>query len=390
MNINIIGGEVSTKEILYVYLLLCLSGNQFFPEFFTEWIYIIVAVFLFFTYQNKLFSDHSTFRKFKNWIIGFLVLFIAQFIFISQVSIPADINFIAKFSIAFMIPCILGVKFRNAYLKAITFTAVVSLIFFSLYYFTGWHTGISFGRNNSILIYNQLLSDEPRNSGMFWEPGAFQAYINLVPLMFYNELKQLWKRERFSCIILILALITTFSTTGYVVFLFIIGTALIKTTHNKFFKAIIGVAVFAIVVYSFTSLDFIGEKISEQYENALTIEKGDVSWTRFGAAMVDSYEIARNPITGNGFLMDARYPGLGELMSGSGNGFTGALNMFGIIIILFYIIQLYKSTPGILISDKLIFAVAVILILQGEYLLNYSMFWALLFIKYPSFREEFM
>lgn len=381
------GIAISLKDCLYAYFLLCVSGNPFFPEIFSEWIYVGFALVLFITHLRAISEDNMNKVSFRNWFIGFVVLFVAQYLFVSPVSIPADINFLAKFSIAFIIPCALGEKFRYAYLRAITFTAAVSLILFAAYYFSGWHTGIKIGRNNSIMIYNQLLSDEARNSGMFWEPGAFQGYINLVPLMFFNDLKLLWQQERLSCIILFLALITTYSTTGYVAFMFIIGLALIKKTGNILLKGFVVVGVVAAVIYSFNSFDFVGEKINSQYENALTIEEGEASWSRFGAAVVDSYEIERSPITGNGFMMDSRYPQLGELMAGSGNGFTGAVNMFGVVVIFFYVLQLIRRAPGNSLTDKFICASAVVLLLQGEFFLGYPMFWALLFIIYPKYND---
>lgn len=384
MRVSELKTDISIKEWLYAYLLLCLSGNPFFPEIFSEWIYIGFAIAIYLLNRNKLFVDKAIRYRFFKWIIGFTILFFAQYLVVSPVSIPANINFLAKFSIAFMIPCVLGEKFRYAYFRAITFTAAVSLVFFALYYFFGWYTGMSFGREHSILIYNQLIGDEPRNSGMFWEAGAFQGYINLVPVLFFQDLKQLWKQERLSCIILILALITTFSTTGYIVLMFILGAAFIKQTHNYFMKGLVGIIASFAVIFAFTSFDFLGEKIQEQLDTAATIEYGEVSWSRFGAAIVDSYEIARSPLTGNGFMMDARYPKLGDLMAGSGNGFTGAINVFGIIVIFIYLVQLFKQAPGKDAFNKVIYVLAIVLMLQGEFFLNYPMFWALLFIRFPK------
>lgn len=374
---------LTKKEISLTFLLLSLSGNPFLPFVFTEWVYFIFAVFLF-LYGKVKQIPKPAYLFYKKWTAGFILLFLAQWMAVSPVSFPANFNFLAKFYIAFAIPSLLASRFRYAYFRVITFIALVSLVFFTIYVVTGMYFGVTIDRNISILFFNQILSngDEiPRNSGMFWEPGAFQGYINLVPVLFYNELKQLWKQERRSCIILIIALITTFSTTGYVVFMFIIGTAMIKNTQSMFYKSIVGVAVIAAVVYSFSSFDFLGEKMTNQYETAQTLDKGDVSWSRFGAAVVDYYEIARSPITGNGFMMDARYPELGDLMAGSGNGFTGAVNMFGIIVIFLYLFQLFRRAPVITMIEKLIYVTTVILLLQGEFFLNYPMFWALLFIK---------
>lgn len=380
--------KISYKDWLYAFFLLCLSGNPFFPEVFSEWIYIGSAVAIYLLNRRKLFVDKAIRNRFFKWMIDFTILFFAQYLFVTPVSIPADLNFLAKFSIAFMIPCILGPKFRYAYFRAIAFTAAVSLIFFGLYYFGGWYTGMSFDRVNSIIVYNQILGGEPRNSGMFWEPGAFQGYINLVPLMFLSDLKYLWKIEKLRCTILLLALLTTFSTTGYIVLMITLATIVIKDTKNIFLKVAVSAVIVFGIIYSFTSVDFLGEKIKAQYENALIIEQGDVSWSRFGAAVVDYYEIARHPIVGNGFVMDARYPKLGGLMSGSGNGFTGAINMFGIVIILFYLVQLYKFSPGKILTDKCLFFFAVALLMQGEFFINYPMFWALLFVVYPNNKDQ--
>ncbi|MEK4012841.1 O-antigen ligase family protein [Peribacillus sp. FSL M8-0224] len=63
-----------------------------------------------------------------------------------------------------------------------------------------------------------------RNSGIFWEPGAFQAFINIALLMLANKyiekfkggkVNSFVKKDRYKVIILILALLTTQSTTGY-------------------------------------------------------------------------------------------------------------------------------------------------------------------------------
>lgn len=372
--------KISFTEWIYAYLLLCLSGNPFFPEIFSEWIYIGFAIVIFLLNRKTLFVEKDTKNRFYKWVLGFIILFLSQYLFVSPVSIPADLNFLAKFSIAFMIPCILGTKFRFAYFRAISFTAAVSLVFFALYYFTGWSAGMSVGRLNSIVIYNQLLGGEPRNAGMFWEPGAFQGYINLVPLMYISDLKHLWKNEKIRCCILLVALLTTFSTTGYVVLMLVLSAIMIKETKNMFFKVAVSAIFVSGVIYAFTAFDFLGEKIQSQYENALIIEQGDVSWSRFGAAVVDYHEIVRHPLVGNGFVMDARYPKLGGLMSGSGNGFSGAINMFGLITIFFYLLQLYKYSPGNSLIDKWLFFFAIALLLQGEYFLNYPMFWALIFL----------
>ena len=72
----------------------------------------------------------------------------------------------------------------------------------------------------SILVYSFTPGFMPyRNSGCFWEPGAFAGYI-LIALVFLglerNRLELRFYKSRF--FMLSACLLTTFSTTGYVLF----------------------------------------------------------------------------------------------------------------------------------------------------------------------------
>src|SRR5690606_563550 len=64
-----------------------------------------------------------------------------------------------------------------------------------------------------------------RSSSIFWEPGAFSIYICLA---LYFELFVIKNKSLKRIIVLILSLITTFSTTGYIVFMFMIVIFLFK------------------------------------------------------------------------------------------------------------------------------------------------------------------
>ena len=245
--------------------------------------------------------------------------------------------------------------------------------------------GVNFGykisRYNSILFYNFMNIE--RNPGMFWEPGAFQGFIMLVPLFYSDKLKQLWKQHRKECVILLLALLTTQSTTGYLTFAaFIFLTILLNGKINPILKGVAVAAIIGVFTYAW-SQDFMGEKIMNEYEDAQTIEAGEVSWSRMGAMMVDINNIERHPIIGNSFLMESRYGILGEYMSGTGNGFTGAINIFGIPFIILYLLGIFRNLPHIPKGNRLIFVLIIIMILFGEYMLNYVFFWSLLFIKFP-------
>lgn len=65
-----------------------------------------------------------------------------------------------------------------------------------------------------------------RNCGMFWEPGAFQIYLNIALLFIIYDPK--CKLKKIKIAILSLAVLTTISTTGYVAYSLIIFSYLVQ------------------------------------------------------------------------------------------------------------------------------------------------------------------
>lgn len=64
--------------------------------------------------------------------------------------------------------------------------------------------------------WTNLLS---RNSGIFWEPGAFQGFLNIAVL---TSIEGNIKYKRLKLITLIITILSTMSTTGYIVLAFIL------------------------------------------------------------------------------------------------------------------------------------------------------------------------
>lgn len=372
----------SYSEYLLMFFFLCLGGNPILTV--TSEYYAIISIVLLFLVALK--RNITLYNKdLSIWIIAWLALFLLQFILLPINSIPADINFLAKFYCGFLIMGLLGRKFRYLYFDTITFIAKISLIFWILHS-AGIHLpGIIIGRNVNFIIYNYTLGDireGVRNCGMFWEPGAFQAYIMLAFLLFIDNLKYLFVTKRKSFIILLLALVSTLSTTAFVIFGLFVFLLVLKKIKNIIYRSVAVFIVVAVSFWAFNSLDFLGDKIKHQYETSQNMNLDEPSWTRFGSAVIDIHQISKRPITGNGFDLDQRYPEFGELMSGAGNGFTGSINIYGIPMMLLYMFFLYKKAPSRSKYEKFIYVVLIILMLNGEYLLNYTPFWSLVFLNY--------
>lgn len=376
-------------DYFIMFLFICISGNPVFIYTKFKYIYIFFALVVTLICVIKKKALYK--QKLLRWFLGFIVLFSLQYLCLEIVSVPADINFFARFYTAFLIASLYGSLFRHTYFKVIVFICVISLICYTINTIGGINFGVSFDRYKTILIYNQELhfKGDIRNCGLFWEPGAFQGFIMLVPLFYIDKLKMLWDKHKLSCLILIVTLLTTKSTAGYLtlaVFLFLL---IISNNRINFAKKVFIVSL-AVICFVFLvwELDFIGEKFVKQFEDFQNLEEGEVSWDRMGAMKVDIFNILRHPFIGNGFDSVSKYGILAEFMGGAGNGLSGATNILGIPCVILYFIGIYKNFRGVRKAHGLIIVFIVAMLLFNEAFLNYSLFWALLFINIPHNDEE--
>lgn len=377
--------ETITKtDYLVVFLLLFISGNPLSEHFFGKFSALALLIFVVAIILYKRVKLCGNAIVLAICIGVYVLLCMLQLLWLRDFSVMAYIRQGVMLLCGFYCMSFLGIKFRYAYLRIITFLAAVSILMFALQ-MMGLTFGITVSHYRTIGIYNALSFDNysiiQRNCGMFWEPGAYQGYLILVPLFFIDNLKQLWISERKSCIAIAIALITTYSTTGFVVTFIVVGLSAFHEIKNSYVKILSLVGILLIGTYTFSSLDFLGDKISTEIQDAQQLSTNDASWTRMGAMKIDLANIARHPIIGNGFSLSSRYGSLGEQMSGSGNGFTGAMNTFGIPVIILYLFGVFKASAGRTVYQRLIVALAIVLCLNGEYFLNYPLYWALLFLQ---------
>ena len=207
----------------------------------------------------------------------------------------------------------------------------------------------------------------------------------LAFLFYINDYKELWEKYRRKCIILTLALLTTFSTTGYIVYALYVAYIIFSSQINYCIKSVVACIMFVCCALAYYNVDFLGNKIEEQYHDAMNLDSNEASWSRMGAMKIDLQHISRHPIVGNGFVMTSRYGKLGAEMAGAGNGFTGAINILGIPCIVIYFCSIYRSL-NFNKKQKSIYILLIIILLNGEFFLNYPLFWGLPFIKIPSNR----
>jgi hypothetical protein len=260
----------------------------------------------------------------------------------------------------------------------------------------------SWGNTRSnIIIYAVQIQTEidkfaiVRNSGFAWEPGVFSVlvvlgiYCNLILNRFKINNRNFW--------ILLIALLTTQSSTGYGLFLVIVIYYAINI--NSKYKSFMPILFIPFIIYVF-SLDFMGDKILElmnfDIEERVEISgKYDIKVApqRFESFIIDWRDFMNYPILGYGGHTEGKWTekiGV-EIYSISGIGKVfGRYGLFGVVLFFTF---LYKSSllykRMFQYEGKYLFALIIMIIsisysiIETPLILTFLMFAILLNSKKP-------
>jgi hypothetical protein len=242
----------------------------------------------------------------------------------------------------------------------------------------------------NIGLYNfQTGENLTRNAAFFWEPGAFSGYLVLALLFLATLRADLPGRLRRRWgIWLVLGIVTSQSSAGlitlpFVLVLFLISHRMtLQAVANNAFRIGVALAVLVPLSVFVWQLDFVGSKISELYSRAVFQEKG---WelSRFGSILFDWAYITERPILGwgqNNATQFALSPGLDRMALGNGfSGYVRQLGLFGLTILL---VSLWAGLRQCRLGPRTSawFVFVVLLILNGQYFMDYPLFLGLHFL----------
>lgn len=189
-----------------------------------------------------------------------------------------------------------------------------------------------------------------RNSGFAWEPKGFGTFLVLA-ISFQLILNRFVLFDKKN-IVYLLALGTTLSTASYSVFLFIVVPFYLYNRGTSF-KLIAFVLLLPLILFIFTKVEFLQDKIINEYDTRDTYvkyitdkdyEAETRSLGRFGSFIVDYNDFLEEPLVGYGLYSDERtmYSVTGTKLVRV-NGFSDFLAKFGIIGIIFLLLSLYYS-----------------------------------------------
>ena len=389
--------RIKYTDYLLMFLLLFFSGNPLAKAFDPyQFIILVLLEIVFFSKRITALGWRSAAR----WSALFLIIFLGQYFTLHIIGVLASVNYIIKMLTAIFAAYILKEKFSYTYLKVMSMLSLIALVLWGINLLGLRFPSVMTFENNyeSLIIYTQVPKQSVlgsigvlRNCGMFWEPGAFAGYIMVTFFFFINHLDYLWKKHRKEVIILILALVSTFSTTGFIIMSVTMIVFLNDRIKNKVIFAFLATLAIAGIIYAFNSLDFLGDKIQNEYENAIKMDQYDVSFNRMGALMFDLNYIKMHPMFGNGLLNETRFSqhiSFAENLMAFGNGFSGEIAYFGIPFMLIFLFSIYKN-PTLSKKKRWPLLVLFILQLQGEYFMNYPLFLVFPFVYFFNIKKDF-
>lgn len=224
--------------------------------------------------------------------------------------------------IALIVSQIIRVDFNVIYVKLFYFLSVFSLVMLGIYlvFPAIVHMLPTISNEYGLTAYTALFSTItnfgnmafPRNQGVFWEPGAYQTFVNIAVAIVLFSTTFEKKRTKY-LIVYGITILTTFSTTGYIVFcglllVYCLNKIFIAKSENKILKYIVILMLLVIVFlvgYSMLPKDIrfqLFGKLASYFEN-----KGQYSSTSVRVKAVETAisNFFAHPFLGCGTGIDA-------------------------------------------------------------------------------------
>lgn len=377
------------------FLIIIISGNPDVGILGKEVVYIgTLGILLLWSWLKKPIRLDKA-----SWLTLFLFVALSSihvFDFGSEV-ILAEFGFLIKLFIALLLVKLVP-DFRYQYAVVMSVLGLISLVCYFLY-----QVGVDVFDVFSLLqvpsddgvlhigVFNFYALTDDRNSGMFWEPGAFAGYLVLALLFLMGKKGRNRKIPIIVPTVLIVSLMTTLSTTGYLAFFVI---ALIYVQQSDYIKrgrwrlvfVPMSLVIITIVgVYTYQTVPFLQEKIDSQQRKSIN-EEGDYYKNRIGNFYLDLEILKGRPLFGWSPRHTTRGEGVEEIVSGQGNGLSGFAVKYGVVGLSIFLYLTYLGFVRQYGDARFGIAATgvVMILLSGEQFMNFPLFMTLMFSNVAS------
>ncbi len=135
-----------------------------------------------------------------------------------------------------------------------------------------------------------------RNSGIFWEPGLFQIYLNYALALLIVDKENSVKRPMVKFVVMSIAVLTTMSTMGYICYAIIITMAVFARNSGKRRKLIIFALISLVLL-------LLVENSTHLIEDKL-LNRGQSFGTRYDDTLITLMMLKEKPLLGWGPVSD--------------------------------------------------------------------------------------
>ncbi|SMO85748.1 O-Antigen ligase [Saccharicrinis carchari] len=337
---------------LLVYLLIAFSGVPFFYRAHIA----MMIVFLLFPAVVFVIRKQRVDRFFIYYLVVVLIIQMGQMLKFYDLPAKTFLGLHARLLFAYLTIKAVGKKTPQYYINILIFSVYTSLFFYLLSY----NGALERFMENTVapLFTNPLIEDDgykkwpdiilytfnpqgegllwlKRNSGPFWEPGAFSGFL-MIALLFNIIITGRLNNKKNR--ILMLGVVSTFSTSG----LLVMGCVIVfylMLNRDRGTKYILLPVVFLLGVVAFVSFDFMGNKIISKMSYT------DQTYnTRFKSAMIDLKDFSKHPFFGMGRSQNTRYEDQTDARAmHRNNGVSNQLVMYGGLAFVLYFYLVYLS-----------------------------------------------
>lgn len=372
---------------LSILILILQSGSLYWGKYRTELELILLITSIILVLNKKV-----TVKK-ENIFIFFSLSIMILISTVSNVQHSPQINDVIRIIVYLWINFMLSISFTknqfiNIYIKEIVYISIISLVS----YFIVNIFGIielpftSYISNNiqtyAVTPYYTIGASHPytgymeistRNAGILWEPGAWQALVNLGIMILLTNMKTIKNSGKY-LIILIITVITTQSSTGYIILMILLFSHFRQ--YFKGFKNIVITLLASYILITITPInDVIYDKVIEQQQSYST-RMNDINGT---------YDIFRERIlVGYGYNSDVYVKKeIEQGIKNNSNGLGMSFAMLGLIFTITYFLCQIKNlsnitNPNLLQFISIVFCM--IIIHSTEWFIFRGIFIFMLFI----------
>lgn len=325
--------KLSMQDKLFVFSVLMNSGTALKQDTRIASIAMLFFYFLYVITQKKLTKKYI---KSVEMVLFISIIIIAHYILMNgieniQIVVQILVLFLVSTTYTFLEPEKNYQRIRY-FVQAIIFTSIISTILY-LFIVLGIsipYTGTTLGTNTIWYLENFTFDGRGffgiRNAGIFWEPGMYQIYLNFAIIyLLYSGTEWHKKLKKYLIAYLVIAIGTTYSTSGYVLCAALIVYYILayrKVNLKKIVLIILGVI---LAIYA-------APLILNNINNKLSV--GNSFNYRYNDIYIGVKLILKHPIWGYGINSDMyyQYHSISTgVLRGNSNGIMNILIYFGFI-----------------------------------------------------------